>query len=366
MELRDSQVTLGAPGSVRTEPCPTCYLCDSPGQLLYDGIKDVLFGAPGTWSVKRCTNRDCGLLWLDPMPVKEDIGALYDAYYTHMPGTPAQPAHGTRAKISDFIKASYLAEHFGGSDLEIPHLPTPAPGILRKGASPLARLSPFFQASLEFPLRALTRKKRGRLLDVGCGNGALLEVAERLGWRAEGIDFDPAAVAVAVDRGLRARPGRLDDYSFAAAAFDLIVLSHVIEHLDDPISTLRECRRLLAPGGSVLVVTPNAESLGHRVFAQNWRGLEVPRHLRIFGDNSLRSTAGRAGFSRVSIRTTLRLTQFVFWKSSCILRDDPQSCASLRGSWPAKVPWKVWFLAESLLLRWRPTAGEELILEAEL
>jgi hypothetical protein len=68
---------------IRSEPCPECDICGASGNLLYDGLNDQLFGAPGKWNLKRCSNADCGLLRLDPMPLQSDIGLAYNSYYTH-------------------------------------------------------------------------------------------------------------------------------------------------------------------------------------------------------------------------------------------------------------------------------------------
>ena len=59
---------------IRSHECPQCFLCKSPGIELYAGLTDRLFGAPGVWKMKQCLNLDCGLLWLDPMPLADDIG----------------------------------------------------------------------------------------------------------------------------------------------------------------------------------------------------------------------------------------------------------------------------------------------------
>src|SRR5690349_10815690 len=69
--------------SIRARPCPTCSVCGSRGESIYRDLNDVLFGAPGSWSISRCTNEQCGLLWLDPQPDPEDIGLAYANYYTH-------------------------------------------------------------------------------------------------------------------------------------------------------------------------------------------------------------------------------------------------------------------------------------------
>ena len=68
---------------IRTYLCPDCALCGVKGEPLYQDLKDRLFGVPGKWNLKKCPNPDCGLIWLDPMPLEEDIGKAYIRYYTH-------------------------------------------------------------------------------------------------------------------------------------------------------------------------------------------------------------------------------------------------------------------------------------------
>ncbi len=68
---------------IRTRPCPNCYLCGEPGELLYDNLEDRLFDAPGKWTLRRCASQDCGLVWLDPMPLEKEISKAYSKYYTH-------------------------------------------------------------------------------------------------------------------------------------------------------------------------------------------------------------------------------------------------------------------------------------------
>src|SRR5690348_6884927 len=70
---------------IRSRSCPNCYLCKASGKLLYEGLTDRLFDAPGSWSLKLCPNPSCGLIWLDPMPIESDIAKAYERYYTHEP-----------------------------------------------------------------------------------------------------------------------------------------------------------------------------------------------------------------------------------------------------------------------------------------
>ena len=97
----------------------------------------------------------------------------------------------------------------------------------------------------------------GRLLDVGTGIGEMLRLAREAGWEAVGVDIDPAVVAYARARGLDARVGELATLRLPASSFDLVTLWNVLDFVREPLALLRECRRLLVPGGRVFVRTPN-------------------------------------------------------------------------------------------------------------
>jgi SAM-dependent methyltransferase len=136
----------------------------------------------------------------------------------------------------------------------------------------------------------------GRLLDIGCGNGSFLSEANRLGWSATGIEIDPRAVRAGRTAGLDIREGGLPDTRLPGEHFDAVTLSHVIEHVHDPLAALAEVGRLLKPGGQVSLATPNLDSTGSSVFKQRWRGLEAPRHLVLFNPAALEAAVRAAGF----------------------------------------------------------------------
>ncbi len=121
-----------------------------------------------------------------------------------------------------------------------------------------------------------------------------------MGWDISGIDADPDAVAAAVRSGLPVEEGMLTESTFPDGHFDAVTLTHVVEHLHDPVATLRQCYRILRPGGKLWIATPNLNSPGHSLFGENWRGLEPPRHLVLFTWHSLEQALLKAGFrSRV-------------------------------------------------------------------
>jgi len=140
----------------------------------------------------------------------------------------------------------------------------------------------------------------GRLLDVGCGSGDFLVTAKSCGWNAFGIDTDSNAVRYASSRGLDVKVGGIEHLEASGERFDVITLSHVLEHLHDPRSTLAGCLRLLKPGGRLWLETPNALALGHEVFGSAWRGLECPRHLVLFNRDNLFKLLAELGFERVA------------------------------------------------------------------
>lgn len=280
---------------IRTHTCPTCRICGSPGNYLYENLTDRLFGAPAEWGLRKCSNPGCGLFWLDPMPAVEDIGKLYETYYTHEVKEGRSLAKRLYRRAID----GYLRRHYGYEKV-IPR----APFDCLLGA--LLYLHPGARAEADARVMSLPAKPGGQLLEVGFGNGQTLRRMQSLGWSVQGVEFDPVAVNNARASGLKVYQGDLGSQHFPESSFDAVVSSHVIEHLHDPEGFLRECRRVLKRGGSLLIYTPNSHSFGHRVFRRNWRGLEPPRHLHLFSANNLPVMIRRSGFSDICCRTTVR------------------------------------------------------------
>ena len=264
--------------SIRTHSLPDCYLCNSKGDDLYQNLTDHLFGAPGVWNHKKCSNPQCELVWLDPMPEIEDIGKLYQEYYTHSEISPS-------AKVSLFsiIKSLY-------SLLKI--FISLIPGTNRQ--------------RLLCDQVYLEGIKPGKLLDVGCGNGNFLKTMQDKGWEVRGTDFDTQAINFAKEKyGVTVDLGDLRNINYPENSFDAITLNNVIEHLPNPVDVLEECKRILKPNGHLVVVTPNIQAWGHQKFKSDWRGLEVPRHLFLFSNQTLKSAAIKAKIEKYQVFSTL-------------------------------------------------------------
>lgn len=357
--MAESAVTdNSSPGrEIRSAPQPVCYVCGTRGEPLYDRLHDRLFSAPGEWDLKRCPQNGCGLIWLDPQPLEADIAKAYTNYYTH--GGPLfneadDVPHRRLREAWRAAKSAYLARRFGDGEQ-----PQGAFGWLLALPVLLTRLE---CDALNIPRRYLAAPAKGRLLDVGCGDGSVLMLAESKGWEAVGVDVDPDAVAHARRRGLTAHSGRLADQRFAEAAFDLVLMNHVIEHVHDPLGTLKEIRRILRPDGQLVVTTPNADSWGHRHFGRHWRELDPPRHLWIFNARALAVLAKRAGFTRGVASSTLRVTPYLFIHSRIIRRAGRVNMMR-RPNLPQIVYGQAAGFAEMMTRVRRPLAAEELLFE---
>ena len=207
---------------------------------------------------------------------------------------------------------------------------------------------------------------KGRLLDVGCGNGEFLQVMKRLGWEVEGLEPDPIAVETARRMyGLKVECGDLSRFSDADESYDVVTLSHVLEHVPDPIEMLKRCWERVKSGGRLVVVTPNFESLGSRWFGASWFALEPPRHLYLFTKLSLWHCARKAGLTAISIRTTARMARWIWSMSWDIARHQRPARVQGRshGSVITRATGVVFQMVEHLLNDRFPV-GEELVLQA--
>lgn len=284
-------------GPIEAIPRPCCPLCERGGREIYQGLTDWLFGVPGTWNLCEC--RLCGILWLNPTPVPEDIPKLYARYYTHTADSPTV-FQTLRLDIRQHVLAR-MGYEVVLPDGILPRLLSRVPAIARASA---------------LDVMGLPATKIGRLLDVGCGSGELIGRMGSLGWKVAGVDPDPVAVQRGRDSGLDIQQGSISDLP-ESELYDVITLNHVIEHVPYPIALLRECRKRLNPNGIVLITTPNIVSFGHKWFKQYWRGLEVPRHLLLFSPSSLSQCVVRSGLHVRSIRTETRLARMIFVPSVC-------------------------------------------------
>lgn len=284
----DLNVTVNPWPAADLESVPFCPVCASAQRsLLYSSLTDRVFGiAEGKWTIYLCSA--CASGYLDPRPTSASLPRAYAGYYTH--DVEDHPLIRRKGYLRTFLHD--LVNGYENHRYGVKRFPA------RKSGRWLLRLMPSLRAGADAECRHLPRLPNGggRLLDIGCGNGGFLTLAKDAGWEVSGVDFDPAAVETAQARGLDVRCGGHELLETEIERYDIITLSHVIEHVRDPKSLLQRIYTLLKPGGLLWLDTPNLKSLGARRFGPAWRGLEPPRHLVLFNPESLAQCLREAGF----------------------------------------------------------------------
>jgi SAM-dependent methyltransferase len=230
----------------------------------------------------RCVTCGVGRLDWDPQPA--ELESLYGAEY-YSQNVLAAPSLRTRTK-------AYLSSRNVGMAgrlyrwLSATWLPAPRPG-------------------------------RFRLLDVGCGDGTAMQAARRVGWLPDGCEVSEGACAVARQRGFRCFGGDWED-KLPQESYDMVLLSHVLEHLEEPLQTLKTLRGTLRPGGALLVGMPNLDSSLGRAFGEAWIANPVPEHLWHFTHAHVLRMIEAAGYHVCEVRrqSALRgtLAPHLWWR----------------------------------------------------
>lgn len=166
--------------------------------------------------------------------------------------------------------------------------PTYDPGYGPDGADPSSLMRLMDVAGKELLLRkAFPGMRAGHLLDVGCGMGGFLLAAQRLGMDATGIEPSESHSRAAVEQfGLDVIHGYFAP-DMVSSLFDVVVLSHVIEHIYHPGEFVRDLVSVLAPGGKLLIVTPNADALTARWLGRYWSMYKPVDHVTMIGKRAV-------------------------------------------------------------------------------
>lgn len=293
--------------------CPVCG--SSVRKILHEGLVDnAFFVAPGRWVLQRCCG--CNSAYLDHRPNRASIGKAYGTYYTHK-SAPSQvelTKLGLFRQLRRMLANGYLNYRYGAK-----REPSSRFGTW------LVNLLPAQRSVLDMQYRYLPKPTCGqRLLDVGCGNGDFLVNAKEAGWMVTGLEPDAKAAKAAQERGLDIVVGVIDALAEQSSVYDVITLSHVIEHVHEPRQLLQSVHRLLKPGGVVYIDTPNINSLGAELFKKNWRGIETPRHLVLFTQSSLEALLIENGFGEIRMKRRADVQKGMFLISKQLAAACPQ------------------------------------------
>jgi 2-polyprenyl-3-methyl-5-hydroxy-6-metoxy-1,4-benzoquinol methylase len=152
--------------------------------------------------------------------------------------------------------------------------------------------------------------RKGKVLDIGCGNGSFLDFARESGWEIAGSDIKLSDDARSLNCTLK--EGRIQELDLGDEKFDLIRLNHVLEHTQEPVEDLKRCRDMLARGGILFISVPNIAGLSPRLKSlqsklhlksNRWRHYAAMHHLFFFSPTTLRAAVEKAGMKVIEWET---------------------------------------------------------------
>ena len=262
--------TPGQDGPLALEPSRCCICDDDDADPLGVGEDFEYYTSPDTFLAMRC--RTCGLIYLNPRPAAAEFERIYPPTYHAFDFSAAR--FGLAFRVRRRLEASRLL--WACRDVQ--------PG--------------------------------GRIVDVGCGDGFHLDILRehgKPGWVLEGIDADERAARAAERRGFRIHRGFAEHVSLAGEDYDVAFLIQTVEHLANPPRVLTAIHSMLRPGGRLVIVTDNSDSVDRQLFGgRHWGGYHFPRHWNLFNASTLRGLAMKTGFHVRSLDTLVSPVNWVY------------------------------------------------------
>lgn len=262
--------SVGGPAPLRLVPAVCCLCRVEDADPVAVGADFEYRTSPDEFLAVRC--RRCRLVYLNPRPADDESARVYPDHYHAFQFRPAE--YGFVYRVRRRLEARRLLRWCRG-------LPADA-----------------------------------RILDVGCGDGFHLGLLREFGeptWTLEGVDADARAVTPARAGGLTVHHGEIEALSLPAGVYHLVLLVMTVEHLPDPLGTLKAVARLLAPGGRVVVVTDNVGSPDFALFGgRHWGGYHFPRHTYLFDRRTLARLGTAAGLEVGRLSTAVSPVNWVY------------------------------------------------------
>lgn len=145
-----------------------------------------------------------------------------------------------------------------------------------------------------------------KLLDLGCSSGSFLEVAKTMGFKAEGLEPAYSAAKAAQEKGFTVHIGTIESVNLPEKSFDAITLFEVIEHIPNPVILLNHCRRILKPGGVIMIGTANTHSWTRKIMKTRWDYFDMAQHgghISFFNKKSMKMLASICHLKPIYIKT---------------------------------------------------------------
>lgn len=144
-------------------------------------------------------------------------------------------------------------------------------------------------------------QSKGKILDIGCATGQFLHYMAARGWSSTGIEPDDQTRARAIaEYGLQVFPER-ELNAFTPGSFDVITMWHVLEHVSDLNGRIEQIKKLLKPGGTLIVAVPNCEAHDAVTYGAFWAGYDLPRHLYHFTQTDMKWLMEKSGLQIIEI-----------------------------------------------------------------
>ena len=235
-----------------------CYLCGESNSRFFISAEDDLTGKPGRFQFVSCNG--CGLVYQNPRVALDRIGEFYDEQY-----------------------------------------------IAHRRTQPWGPLAPLFDRAMNkldadkdrLVTRYVSLDRSSRVLDVGCATGTFLQRLRTVhGARVSGVDFKDLSSSPALD-GVDFHCSLFYEAPLADRTFDLVTMWHFLEHDYDPLRSLRTARRVLRPGGTLVIEVPRLDSRTFRWFGDRWPGLQAPQHTVLLDRDHLHALVRKAGLDVV-------------------------------------------------------------------
>lgn len=239
---------------LETVACEVCGSADS--DFLYSK-KDKFQIEDTAFQVVAC--RQCGLTYINPRPPVSEIGKFYPEHYQWKEETGEEAPLGFAAKLEKFYRFHQL-----GTEIK---------RMQKNGC--------------KFP---------AKVLDIGCGTGDRLEFLRQLGCDCSGVELSDQALHAQKHFKLNVYQGQLQDACYEDNSFDIVMMYNVLEHVHKPREVLKEIRRILKPGGTLIVEVPNNECFQAKLFKARWAAVDVPRDLYYYDAKTLTRLLKETGF----------------------------------------------------------------------
>lgn len=251
---------------------PSCPICGPARLSPWAQARDLeYFTTPDTFQYLKCAS--CGSLLIHPVPFRQ-LSLIYPGNYYSFTGGKASLVEKVKQAL-DRRSLGRLLEKIPGKSMDV--------------------------------------------LDVGGGTGWMLDLLKSADPRVsftQVVDMDPKAGKRAKAKGHAYYQGPIESFK-TGRKFHLVLLFNLIEHVKDPVGVLKKIERLLAPGGLLLVKTPNIDSLDARLFRRlNWGGYHCPRHWVLFNEAGFRKAAGK---TRLKISSLAYTQGAPFWAQSVMM-----------------------------------------------